>query len=229
MIYTVVPHNTNAESITNYENDSVRDIIDKISEEQEKEYPNEEKLTDEDKLELEEIIKEQVALIEKETENLELNSFAALSGKYNNSLTVSKIYRTNLKTANSIKKSYNQYKKSRGITFANSYRLSIFYTLVKSNGAWDLKRTLGTKSKYTFMGTKKTGEYIGNHHYGYMGKAIEFSNTVLKIAAGMYQIYSGTSKWKYISSYFDDPVDQKAITKGYTDYNKGYRFPTPIA
>lgn len=75
MIYTVVPHNTNAESITNYENDSARDIIDKISEEQEKEYPNEEKLTDEDKLELEEIIKEQVALIEKETENLELNSF----------------------------------------------------------------------------------------------------------------------------------------------------------
>jgi hypothetical protein len=51
----------------------------------------------------------------------------------------------------------------------------------------------------------------------------------LKSAAGMYQIYSGTSKLKYISSYFDDPADQKAITKGYKDYNNGYRFPALIA
>lgn len=50
------------------------------------------------------------------------------------------------------------------------------------------------------------------------------STTVLKAAAGMYQIYSETSKWSYITSYFDDPADQAAITNGVTDYNNGFRF-----
>ena len=62
-----------------------------------------------------------------------------------------------------------------------------------------------------------------------MGKAIGFSSTVLKSAAGMYQIYSETSKWSFISSFFDDPAVQKAITNGLNDYNNGYRFSYIIA
>lgn len=57
-----------------------------------------------------------------------------------------------------------------------------------------------------------------------MGKAVGFSDTVLKSAAGMYQIKSGTSEWKFISSYFDVPADQVAITNGLIDYKNGYRF-----
>lgn len=88
---------------------------------------------------------------------------------------------------------------------------------------------MGTKTEYTFKNGKKTGEYIGNHHYVNMSKAIGFNNTVLKSAAGMYQVYSGTSKWSFISSFFDDPADQDAITDGLTDYNNGYRFTYIIA
>lgn len=172
--------------------------------------------------------KEELALeIHKEIQDIELES--AISTRAVTSSNVVKIFQTNLKKANSIKTTYNKHKKNKGLAYANTYRLSIFYLLVKSNGPWDLKRTLGTKTKYYFKGTKKTGEYIGNYHYGYMGKAIGFSNTVLKSAAGMYQIKSNTSDWKYISSYFDDPADQVAITNGYKDYNKGYRFSNIIA
>ncbi|MFC7395276.1 hypothetical protein [Scopulibacillus cellulosilyticus] len=57
-----------------------------------------------------------------------------------------------------------------------------------------------------------------------MGRAAGFSCTVLKSAAGMYQVYSGTSEWKFISSYFDDPKDSKAIADGCTDFNNGYCF-----
>lgn len=45
----------------------------------------------------------------------------------------------------------------------------------------------------------------------------------------MYQIYSETSDWKFISSYFDDPRDQEAITDGLIDYKNGFRFNYVIA
>jgi len=41
---------------------------------------------------------------------------------------------------------------------------------VKTGGPWDIKRHLGTNKSYKMLGTNRTGEYIGNHHYGYMGK-----------------------------------------------------------
>lgn len=50
---------------------------------------------------------------------------------------------------------------------------------------------------------------------------IGFSTTVLKSAAGMYQIISGTSNIKFLTSYFDDPADTKAIGNGATDYSNG--------
>ncbi|MFC3882344.1 polymorphic toxin type 44 domain-containing protein [Bacillus songklensis] len=138
--------------------------------------------------------------------------------------TIVGIYQINLISANKIKENYERYIDSNGLPFANTYRLGIFYVLARTNGIWDLKQTLGEETIYRFKGTQKTGEYIGNHHYGYMGKAIGLSSTVLRAAAGMYQIYSGTSKWRFVLSYFDDPLDSKAIADGCNDYDDGYRF-----
>ncbi|MCM3164702.1 MULTISPECIES: polymorphic toxin type 44 domain-containing protein [Metabacillus] len=238
-------------SIDLLESEDLLKIINDISTELEEEFPSEKVLTEQEKIELVEIITDQVNVFEADVEQaileakeseikeVELEEIensvdssmiqAAVTYDTKTTYTVAKIYQTNLSSANSIKNSYNSFVKSRGLMFANSYRLGMFYNLVKSNGAWDLKRKLGTKNTYKFKGINKTGEYIGNHHYGYMGKAIGFSDTTLKSAAGMYQIKSGTSNWKFISSYFDDPSDQAAITSGYTDYNKGIRFRVLIA
>ena len=41
-----------------------------------------------------------------------------------------------------------------------------------------------------------------------------FEDVTLKSAAGAVQFVTGTSSWSYVSSYFDDPRDQKAIQKG---------------
>lgn len=49
-----------------------------------------------------------------------------------------------------------------------------------------------------------------------------FSKITLCAGAGMYQIYSGTSKWEYIKSYFDDPRDTKYIKIGYDIWRKEY-------
>ncbi|MGJ7910984.1 polymorphic toxin type 44 domain-containing protein [Neobacillus sp. LXY-1] len=201
-----------------------------------------EELSDEQKAMIENLISSQVKEFEKEQaaieqeieqERLSVNT-SPIATDYLKSTkltdsTVVKLYQTNLKQAQKIKSSYNKIKTSNGTVAANTYRLSIFYSLVKSNGPWDLKRKLGKNTKYIFKDSYKTGEYIGNHHYGYMGRAIGFSTTVLKSAAGMYQVYSNTSNWGFISSYFDDPSDQAAITDGYKDYDNGYRFGLIIA
>lgn len=51
-----------------------------------------------------------------------------------------------------------------------------------------------------------------------MGRHAGYSEAYLKIGAGIYQIVSGTSDWAFMSSYFDDPADQAAIIRGYSDY-----------
>ena len=94
-----------------------------------------------------------------------------------------------------------------------------FISYVKTGGPWDLKRPLGSNTSYQLLGFSRTGEYIGNHHYGYMGRHAGYNKTYLQIGAGIYQIVSGTSSWSYMSSYFDDPKDQEAINRGYSDYS----------
>ncbi len=94
-----------------------------------------------------------------------------------------------------------------------------FAERVKSGGVWDFKRTY-TKY-YTFDGMFISGEYIGNMHYGFVGRGAGFSRNLLSSAAGAYQIYSGTSSIKWYKSYFDDPSDQAAITKGMNYFRDG--------
>ncbi|SDJ14832.1 polymorphic toxin type 44 domain-containing protein [Alteribacillus bidgolensis] len=92
-----------------------------------------------------------------------------------------------------------------------------FAEKVRSGGDWDYKRTyLGS---FTFDGKTVDGEYLGNMHYGYTGRAAGFSSALLRTAAGAYQIYSGTSYLGWYKSYFDDPDDQEAINDGISYWN----------
>lgn len=85
---------------------------------------------------------------------------------------------------------------------------------VKSGGIWDYKRAYGTTVTYVFDKIYTTGEDLGNMHYGFVGRAGGFSSTLLKSAAGAYQIYSGTYHVNWYKTYFDDPKDQAAISRG---------------
>jgi len=102
---------------------------------------------------------------------------------------------------------------NNSITYAALY----FVSKVKTGGAWDYKKTLGKTNKYycDFKSYKaiKTGEDIGNMHYGTVGSVL-FVKTTLCAAAGVYQIVSGTYQASWFSTYFDDPRDQDAIIEG---------------
>ncbi len=105
------------------------------------------------------------------------------------------------------------------LPLAEGYRAAYFASKVRSGGDWDLKIPLGVNTKYSFLYQLRDGEYIGNHHYGYMGTVAGYSSFVLRVAAGAYQVWSGTSHWEFMSSYFDDPNDQIAINDGIRDVN----------
>lgn len=95
-----------------------------------------------------------------------------------------------------------------------------FYERVKSGGVWDYKDPLGTNTLYyePTLGENMTGETIGNFHYGYVGSVV-FEPETLKTAAGLAQIFAGTSDFSYWDSYFDDPRDQANIQWGIDTYN----------
>ena len=141
-----------------------------------------------------------------------------LKGKCNtNAATMSAIYTAYYKAflaSNPITAAANAYL-STGIFFASK---------VKTGGDWDYKAVLGVSTLYqVVMGGLtyyRSGEYIGNFHYGYAGATI-FADSVLLTAAGFVQILSGTSDIKYYSSYFDQPSDQLAIQDGIDSYNAG--------
>lgn len=44
-----------------------------------------------------------------------------------------------------------------------------------------------------------------------------FEDLTLLSAAGAVQILTGTSSWNYVSSFFDDPRNQKSIKMGIKD------------
>lgn len=95
-----------------------------------------------------------------------------------------------------------------------------FAERVKGGGIWDYKAYLGLNTQYfeTELRAMMTGETVGNFHYGYVGSEV-FSPTVLKAAAGLVQITSGTAKLEWFSTYFDDPSDQSDIQWGIDIYN----------
>ena len=106
-----------------------------------------------------------------------------------------------------------------------------FYKLVKTGGKWDLKNKSAWKLKskkdyYIFFKDKLTAEDVGNVHFGFVGSVL-FSSVTLCTGAGIYQIISGTSDWKYWKSFFDDPRDTRCILIGHSywsHYYSKYRF-----
>ena len=98
----------------------------------------------------------------------------------------------------------------------NAARYVDFALMVRPGGKYDLKSKSEWQGKEHFI---YNGEIIwydepGNILYGHLGKVMGFEDVILKSAGGAVQIATGTSSWSYVSSYFDDPRDQKAIQKG---------------
>lgn len=102
------------------------------------------------------------------------------------------------------------------------YKGAIFASYVKTGGKWDLKQKLHTNYTYLWRSSYKTGEYIGNYHYGYQGRNVGFAELTLKTAAGFYQIIEGTTDFSFYKSYFDDPKDQEAIAHGMREYTLNF-------
>ncbi|GGG13963.1 hypothetical protein GCM10010912_67970 [Paenibacillus albidus] len=96
-----------------------------------------------------------------------------------------------------------------------------FVSKVKTRGPWDYKFPYGYSKPWIFAGVTTTGEDLGNIHYGYVGRAAGFTDLILKSAAGVYQIYSGTYHIGWYASYFDDPKDQIAIQRGLNYWANG--------
>jgi hypothetical protein len=94
--------------------------------------------------------------------------------------------------------------------------------MVKGNGPWDFKVELReARIPFVTLGSKKYRfDVVANIHYGFVGAAIGFSETLLLKGAGAVQIYSKTSDLSYWNSNFDDPEDQFWIWFGIMLYHK---------
>ena len=98
----------------------------------------------------------------------------------------------------------------------NAARYANFAWMVRPGGQYDLKSKAEWQGKehYIYNGEILWYDDPGNILYGYLGKAMGFEDFILLSAAGAVQIATGTSSWDYISSFFDDPRDQKSIQMG---------------
>lgn len=139
------------------------------------------------------------------------------SSTYVTDMEIASIYLDNIPVAQALYEDF-QFSSQYSVAGAVVMRDDQFIDYVRTGGPWDLKQVLGLNNYYRLLNQRKTGEYIGNHHFGFMGHHAGYSLNYLKIGAGLYQIYSGTSEWSYISSYFDDPRDSAAIQQGYKDW-----------
>ncbi|MBR4236741.1 MAG: hypothetical protein IKR85_11885 [Clostridia bacterium] len=122
-----------------------------------------------------------------------------------------------LRLMNEMVKNYEALVKYRRThTYIDS--IDFFIDKVKTNGEWDIKNdsnwNLKSDALYSFCGIPLRRDEIGNIQFGFLSTAL-FSSTFAQAGAGLYQIYSRTSRWKYIMSGFDDPVDYYAIEYGY--------------
>lgn len=168
---------------------------------------------------LQAIVKQEIAEQQQIMAQITANSSKTTSTK------VVRYYQENYQTALQIKAKYDALRSTpEGKLTAQAYRSLAFSTRVKHGGQWDLKQAskLGLTKKYMFQGKLRTGEYIGNHHYGYIGRVLGYSQTTLLFAIGMYQIYYGTANWGEL--FLDDPEDTSAVKAGCALYDSGYRF-----
>jgi len=90
------------------------------------------------------------------------------------------------------------------------YQMYKFIKMVRTGGIWDYKRL---NPKY---------QDFGNYNFGYVSAAYGLPLWFARFGAGVYQIYSGTSRLEFYKSFFDDPRDQYWILEGYNDYLNDY-------
>ncbi len=76
--------------------------------------------------------------------------------------------------------------------------------------------------KYDVKNGNSAMEHAGNFNYGAMGRAIGFSELELKGGAGVQQFFDGTSDLSFVTSYGDDPEDQKYIQAGIDWYYENF-------
>ena len=110
----------------------------------------------------------------KDAENVQNEIFNKYTGDQLSSVPTtsslaSDYYIANKPVANNIYGKFLQTYNSHGYGPAEVQRCTTFAELVKSGAPWDLKVPLGASNIYMFIGEGRSGEYIGNHHYGYMG------------------------------------------------------------
>ena len=115
-------------------------------------------------------------------------------------------------------------------TLSQMAALKYFKDQVNHKQEWDYKREeiweqefdvpyLGTQGKFIFNGEVITTEDFGNIHYGYVGKAMGFSDELLYMGGGY--AHCGVNPLVLVGPYYcDDPNDHKAIKKGIDMWNR---------
>ena len=118
-------------------------------------------------------------------------------------------------------------------TYSPWTKMTKFISMVKTGGKYDLKSQKEWQNPYAngdngisktmtpfmyYNGMFWSAEMLGNYCFGYLGAAYGYSEEFLCFGAGMYQIKSGTSKFSWFSTYFDDPRDSAQIRLGVQAY-----------
>lgn len=115
-------------------------------------------------------------------------------------------------------------------TLSQTAALEYFKNQVNHKQEWDYKRQeiweqefdvpyLGVQGEFIFNGEVITTEDFGNIHYGYVGKAMGFSDELLYMGGGY--AHCGVNPLVLVGPYYcDDPNDHKAIKKGIDMWNR---------
>lgn len=94
----------------------------------------------------------------------------------------------------------------------------------KSGGDWDSKQ-------FCQKADNDPCQNFGNYAWGMLAAAFGFELITTQRGAGLYQVWSGRSKWDWSHPvpvlpalseppYGDDPIDHYWVTRGWTDYSE---------
>ena len=102
-------------------------------------------------------------------------------------------------------------------------KFTTFYNIVRNGSLMDLKnQPEWHHSHFIFREEVIDYDAPGNINYGYLGKIFAIKDLVLYAGAGYAQIMAGNSNPNFITSFFDDPRDQKMIKYGIDIYNHNH-------
>ena len=99
-------------------------------------------------------------------------------------------------------------------------KVRYFRSLVKNGGPYDIKLwpEFQAHSLFIYNGEVVSRDALGNILYGYLGKTCDLSDTFLCFAAGVNQDFRSTSDVGWVTTWFDDPRDNKRILEGIEIY-----------